>query len=113
MKRLILLGASGSIGTQSIEVIRQHQDELQLVGVSVGKKIDYLISLLDEFKDIKYAYCIEENLDLQKKYPDIKFFSGELGLEKIAKVDDYDILENALLKFVSYSIKKWLVSSSA
>ena len=42
MKRLILMGASGSIGTQTIDVIKQHQDELELVGVSVGKNVNYL-----------------------------------------------------------------------
>ena len=36
-ERILLLGASGSIGKQSIDVIKQHQDELELVGVSVGK----------------------------------------------------------------------------
>ena len=36
------MGASGSIGTQTIDVIKQHPDELKLVGVSVGKNIDYL-----------------------------------------------------------------------
>ena len=56
MKRLILLGASGSIGKQTIEVIREHQDEIKLVGVSVGNNIEYLSKLLHEFKDIKYVY---------------------------------------------------------
>ena len=102
MKRLILLGASGSIGTQSIDVIRQHQDELQLVGVSVGKNKDYLIKVLDEFKDIKYAYIIEKDESLVNKYPNIKFYFGESGLEAMAKLQDYDMLVNALVGFTGF-----------
>ena len=102
MKRIILLGASGSIGTQSIDIIREHQDELKLVGISVGRKVEYLIQLLDEFEDIKYAYTIEENIELQEKYPKVEFFYGEHGLEKLARLNDYDILENALVGFVGF-----------
>ena len=102
MKRVILLGASGSIGSQSIEIIRQHQDELQLVGVSVGKNTDYLVRVLDEFNTIKYVYTIEANHELQCKYPRIQFFSGEYGLEQMARLQDYDLLENALVGFVGF-----------
>ena len=102
MKRIILMGASGSIGTQSIEIIREHQDELQLVGVSVGKKTDFLDKLLSEFPCIKYAYSIAECFELHKKYPNVTFFSGNLGLEKMASLQDYDLLENALVGFVGF-----------
>ena len=102
MKRVILMGASGSIGTQSIDIIREHRDELKLVGVSVGKKVDYLISLLDEFADIKYAYCLERNEAIENRYSHVKFFYGEDGLEKMARISDYDILENALVGFVGF-----------
>ena len=102
MKRLLLLGASGSVGGQSIEIIREHLDELELVGVSVGKQTDKLDGLLAEFSSIKYAYSIEENYDLVKKYPNVTFFYGESGLEKMAALPDYDLLENALVGFVGF-----------
>ena len=102
MKRLILLGASGSIGTQSIDIIREHQDELQLVGVSVGKNIEYLKKILDEFKDIKYAYATEVDGELIHSYPNVVFYSGNDGLEQMARLDNYDLLENALVGFVGF-----------
>ena len=101
MKRLILMGASGSIGTQTIDVIRQFRNELELVGVSVGRHIDYLKELLDEF-DIKYAYSIERNDELINQYPGVEFFYGSSGLEKMARVSDYDMLVNALVGFVGF-----------
>ena len=101
MKRLILMGASGSIGTQTIDVIKEHTDELQLVGVSVGHNVDYLIKLLGEF-DLAYAYTIEENSALAEKYPRTRFFYGPEGLQAMAKLQDYDMLVNALVGFVGF-----------
>lgn len=95
------MGASGSIGTQTIDVIREFPDELQLVGVSVGKHIDFLKSLLDEF-DIKYAYSIEEDPELMLQYPQMEFFYGADGLEQMAQLPDYDLLVNALVGFVGF-----------
>lgn len=97
-----MLGASGSIGTQTVDVIREHSVDLKLVGVSVGYNVDYLVKLLDEFSDIKYAYTIEKNLDLMEKYPKIQFFYGEAGLEEMARLDDYTTLVNALVGFVGF-----------
>lgn len=101
MKRLILMGASGSIGTQTIDVIKQHQDELELVGVSVGKNVDYLKEILDTFK-IKYAYTIEPVEELMEKYPDTKFYCGDNGLTSMANLKDYDMLVNALVGFTGF-----------
>lgn len=101
MKRIILLGASGSIGKQSIDVIREHPSELSLVGAGVGKNVSYLEELLESF-DLRYAYSIERREDLEKKYPYTKFFYGEEGLSKIVEEKDYDLFENALVGFSGF-----------
>ena len=101
MKRLMLMGASGSIGTQSIDVIKQHSDELELVGVSVGHNIKYLIKILKEFR-IRYAYTIEENPQLASSFPETKFYFGDDGLVQMAALKDYDVLVNALVGFVGF-----------
>ena len=95
------MGASGSVGTQAIDVIKDHSDELELVGVSVGYNVDYLVGILNDF-NIKYAYTIEENEELIVHYPRTKFFYGEDGLEKMAQLEDYDMLVNALVGFVGF-----------
>lgn len=101
MKRILLLGASGSIGTQTIDVIKQHPDELKLVGVSVGKNIDYLIDVLKYFS-VRYAYTIERNEVLEEKFPDVRFFYGDSGLKQMAELPDYDMLVNALVGFTGF-----------
>lgn len=95
------MGASGSIGTQTIDVIKEHRDELDLVGVSVGHNIDYLLKLLDEFT-IRYAYTIDEDPSLADRYPKTRFFYGDKGLQEMARLQDYDMLVNALVGFVGF-----------
>ena len=101
MMNILLLGASGSIGTQTIDIINEHQDELNLVGVSVGKNTEYLKELLSKFK-LKYAYSIYRDEELIKKYPDTTFYCGEDGLCEIVKNNDYDMLVNALVGFIGF-----------
>lgn len=101
MKRILLLGASGSIGTQTIDVINAHQDELKLVGAGVGKNIDFLSELLSKH-NLAFAYSIERNDDLINKYPNTKFYFGEEGLKEIVKEKEYDMFVNALVGFAGF-----------
>lgn len=101
MKRLLLMGASGSIGKQTIDIIKAHPDELCLVGAAVGKNLDYLIEILNTF-NLKYAYIKDRNILLEQNYPNTRFYSGDNGLIEMAKLPDYDMLVNALVGFVGF-----------
>lgn len=101
MKNVLLLGASGSIGTQALDVFRQHKDKLRLVGCSVGKNIKQLESILEEF-ELEYVYCVETQYELEKAYPKTKFYYGIDGLLKIVKEESYDLLVNALVGFTGF-----------
>ena len=48
-ENISLLGASGSIGTQTLDVLRSHPDQFRLVAFSVGKNIDYAVKVIQEF----------------------------------------------------------------
>ena len=50
MMKLALLGATGSIGTQTLDVMRLHRDEITLVAATCGSDADALYRLTDEFK---------------------------------------------------------------
>ena len=83
MENVVLLGASGSIGQQTLDILRAHPDEFRLVGASVGKRIDSLRAILNEFKTVKYACVQEENSELIKEFPQVTFFSKDEGLIKL------------------------------
>lgn len=100
MKKIMLLGASGSIGQQSIDVIFHHSDQFELVGFSVGYQIDKAIDILSRF-DIKIA-CVIKKEDAQVlalKFPQVKIVYGDQGLIQCASYQDYDTLVNALVGF--------------
>ncbi len=99
MKNIVLLGASGSIGTQAIDVIKQHPELFNLIGISVNQNVDYVKKLLTTFDSIKYvnlgdncdASCLE-NFDITITY-------GQPGLEQLASIDEADYILNAVIGF--------------
>ena len=61
MKNISLLGASGSIGTQTLDVLRSHPDQFRLVAFSVGKNIDYAVKVIQNFLR-KLSLCKERKM---------------------------------------------------
>lgn len=100
MKRLLLLGASGSIGMQTLDVVTHHPGEFCITGISVGYNIDLLHKILEEISPSyvcvadKEAYTV-----LVKQYPAITFFYGDEGLRLLVATDMYDLLVNAVVGF--------------
>ena len=54
MKRLTILGSTGSIGTQTLDVVRQNRDKFEVVAISANRSVDLLLEQIIEFKP-KYA----------------------------------------------------------
>lgn len=88
MKNIYLLGATGSIGTQTLDVIRKNLDQFRLITFSAGHNIDLTRSIIEEFKP-RYVSVIAESdaLQLADAYPDIEFGYGSEGLETVATYD--------------------------
>ncbi len=104
MKRLVLLGASGSIGVQTIDIIQQHPDLFELVSFGVGKNIDKAKEYLSLFPNIHtISVQLEEDaIALQKEYPNKTILFGEKGMEEIVSKENYDVLVNALVGFAGF-----------
>lgn len=104
MKRLVLLGASGSIGVQTIDIIQQHPDLFELVSFGVGKNIVKAKEYLNLFPSIQtISVQLEKDaIDLQKEYPNKTILFGEQGMEEIVSQDNYDVLVNALVGFAGF-----------
>ena len=93
-KRIVLLGATGSIGKSTIEVVKKHSDKFQIVLASAHNNYKNLLKLADELKISKLA--ITNKKLAQKISSDRKIFYGEKNLLKALKNLDYDILLNAV-----------------
>lgn len=103
MKKLVLLGASGSIGLQTIDVVLQHPSDFVITGIGVGRNIPVLKDILSKI-DVMYVSVQEEEAaaQLKKEFPHISFFHGDDGLIEVLKHADYEILVNALVGFTGF-----------
>ncbi|KID50060.1 hypothetical protein C095_01255 [Fusobacterium necrophorum subsp. funduliforme B35] len=97
MKRIIVLGSTGSIGRSSLEVVRGNPHCFHIVGLSGNRNIDLLKRQIQEFhpKYVTVGYW-EAYQELKTLFPKIQFFCGEEGLEELASVEEYDILLTAV-----------------
>ena len=103
-RKVLLLGASGSIGGQTIDIIKEAKDKFVLTSFSVGKNKQKAIELLKEFDSVKHIYITDENdaKEITKLFPKIKVFSGTKGLAKLTKKADYDMCVDALVGFAGF-----------
>ena len=98
MKKISILGSTGSIGTQTLEVIRTHADLFKAAVLSCGHNIELFREQLREFSP-EFAVCAEEKdcIELEKEFPHIKFGFGMEALCAAAGFGSADITVNALL----------------
>lgn len=98
MKRISILGSTGSIGTQCLDVISGNRDRFSVAALSCSKSIELLCRQIEEFSPA--AICVAEEADaaeLSKKYSGIEFFHGDEGLRAIAAMEDCDMVVNSLM----------------
>lgn len=99
MKNIVILGSTGSIGTQSLEVINEFNDT-NVVGLSSNTNIDILEGQIRRFKP-KYVCVVNEikanNLREIIKDTDTKILHGENGLLELVALDNVDMVINSLV----------------
>ena len=102
IKKVLLLGASGSIGGQTIDIINEANGKFVLTAFSVGNKWEVAKELLEKYKTVKFVYVkdFENARKLHKLFPHVKFYFGKHGLANITRRVDYDICIDALVGFV-------------
>ena len=59
MKKLVLLGASGSIGRQTVDIVLQHPDQFEIISFGVGKNIQAAREYLKLFPSIT-SFCVQK-----------------------------------------------------
>ncbi|WP_391121347.1 1-deoxy-D-xylulose-5-phosphate reductoisomerase [Psychrobacillus sp. L3] len=97
-KRISLLGATGSIGIQTLDIIKEHPNKFRLVSFSAGRNIDQTRAILKDFPVEVVSVALEEDaLQLQSEFPKLQVFFGDEGLVQIAANTNADVLVNAVL----------------
>ena len=102
MKRIAILGSTGSIGTQTLDVARKNEDH-RVVAVSAGKSVEKLEEQIREFHPILAAVWDEKAArDLKTRIADTdtKVVSGMEGLLELASMPESDILVTAIVGMI-------------
>lgn len=98
MKSISLLGATGSIGSQTLDIVREHSDEFEIVAFSAGKNIERTKEIIREFKPKLVSVQLEEDArNLSKEFVHIDFTYGTKGLVDVATFSEANVLLNAVL----------------
>ncbi len=97
MKKLSILGSTGSIGTQTLDIVKNNPKEFKIIGLTTNKNIELLKKQIIEFKPEAVAVMDKESADLLKEKADINVYSGIDGIIKIAKLNNSDTVVNALV----------------
>ncbi|WP_057913384.1 1-deoxy-D-xylulose-5-phosphate reductoisomerase [Peribacillus muralis] len=101
MKNISLLGATGSIGQQTADVVRSHPEQFKIVALSAGKNIELVRAYIEEFKPKLVSVQTEEDYQVLKNEffsrKDIEFMYGDEGLTAVAVYDQATILVNAVI----------------
>ena len=102
MMTVCLLGASGSIGQQTIDVMLKNPADFDLVSFSIGQRTRYVRGIINRFPNIKFI-CLRSRDKVnyyQKQYPQITFYYGDEGLNELIRNSGADMVVNALVGFV-------------
>ncbi|WP_303965021.1 1-deoxy-D-xylulose-5-phosphate reductoisomerase [Sporosarcina ureae] len=98
MKKINLLGATGSIGTQTLSIIAAHTDRFELTAMSAGRNIQKVSEIIAQFHP-KLVSVLEEAdaVRLQNEFPEVQFVHGDEGLIEAAVGMEADVLLNSVI----------------
>ena len=97
-RKIVLLGATGSIGDSTLEVIRANPDKLELVGVAADRNWKKLADIAREF-NVKHVSLSDAQAfaEAQGAFGNAKLYSGAEGLKEISCIDGFDTLVAAVV----------------
>ena len=102
-KQIAILGSTGSIGTQALDVIAQHPDRYEVYCLTANNRYEMLAQQAHQFKPAAVVIANEAHYDKLKELladePDIKVYAGEKALDDIVQADPIDMVLTAMVGF--------------
>ncbi|MHC5757743.1 1-deoxy-D-xylulose-5-phosphate reductoisomerase [Nostoc sp.] len=93
MKAITLVGSTGSIGTQTLDIVTQYPDQFRIVGLAAGSNVEMLAAQIRQFRPEIAAICSEEKLPALKEAiidldPQPILLAGDAGVIEVARYGD-------------------------
>jgi 1-deoxy-D-xylulose-5-phosphate reductoisomerase len=102
VKAINLLGSTGSIGTQTLDIVTQYPDQFRIVGLAAGRNVEMLASQIRQFRPAIAAICMEEKLpELKDAIADLDYqpilLAGDEGVVEVARYGDADTVVTGIV----------------
>jgi 1-deoxy-D-xylulose-5-phosphate reductoisomerase len=98
LKKLSILGSTGSIGKNTVEIVRQHPELFKVSGLAVMNNVELLESQIKELRpDVVAVYDGHAAETLKKKKPPVEVLTGEEGVIEVARLSGIDMVVSAIV----------------
>ena len=98
MKKVAILGSTGSVGTQALSVISSNPRRVKASLLTCKSRVDVLRNQISRFRpEAVVVYSKTDAIELRREFRDLKVFFGPEGLEEAAATMNYDVMLNALV----------------
>lgn len=99
MKRISVIGSTGSIGTQTLDVLKQHPGQFSVEGLAAGRNIELFLEQVRLFKPKKASVADKDAADSLRPFlpAGVELFYGEEGLTEVAAGTDADTVVTAIV----------------
>jgi 1-deoxy-D-xylulose-5-phosphate reductoisomerase len=102
VKAISLLGSTGSIGTQTLDIVAQYPDQFRIVGMAAGRNVELFAQQIRQFRPQIVAICDESKLpDLKEAIADLTpqpiVLAGDAGVVEVAKYGDSEVVVTGIV----------------
>ena len=106
-RQIAILGSTGSIGTQALEVIDEHSDLFEVYCLTANNQVELLASQAHRFKPDAIVIANEQHYDQLKRLmddmPDVKVYAGKQALDEIVESEPIDMVLTVMVGFAGLS----------
>jgi len=106
-RQIAILGSTGSIGTQALEVIEEHQDLFEVYCLTANTRVELLAEQAHKFRPAAVVIADETRYDelcrLMDDVSDVKVYAGRQALDEIVEADPIDMVLTAMVGFAGLS----------
>ena len=106
-KQIAILGSTGSIGTQALQVIEEHSDLYEVYCLTANNRVELLAQQAHRFRPAAVVIANEQRYDelkaLMNDLPDVKIYAGAKALDEIVEAGPIDMVLTAMVGFAGLS----------
>src|SRR3990172_3870649 len=99
MKRISILGSTGSIGRSALDVVSSHRDKFKVVGLTARGSVDALLKQIKEHRPEVVAVFDKEAARELRKRTRVPVLEGEEGIMEVASYETADFVLSAIVGF--------------